>query len=109
MALDLTNFNSRDDNNNLKGVALDLRTVSSHDEISDTDQCSNPDLDLTWMNLMCLAHLQETAAILRKTLLSAKHLHGFPEFNKTTKKPFRCDFEGCEKVTRFICLTSKNH
>ena len=60
-----------------------------------------PYLDLKAMNLFCLAQLQETAEVLRNTLVSVAQLNQLPGQRKA-KKTFNCDFEGCEKVNSVI-------
>ena len=89
MALDLSLSKLRDDNNNTTESTKDLNI-----ETSEINTASS--MDLTAMNLLCLAQLQETSAVLRNTLLYAGQFH--QSLGKENKKTFSCDFEGCEKV-----------
>ena len=105
MAVDLSMTGPCDDNNNSMDDAIDLSFNERNKNVPQESFDFSSVSDIHAVNLLCLAQLQETAALLQDTLKSgnlqnlAQLLHHSNLTKKSTVKKFKCDFPDCEKVS----------
>ena len=95
-----------DSNNNNSLTAINLtKPKSRHDENENDSQLSPQQiqLDIAALNLLCLARLQETAAVLtgRRPLPAHMNSSSFPLVTNSNRRNHRCDEPGCDKASNF--------
>ena len=98
-----------EDNNNNSVSAMNLTVPKLRDEenqekymVSSPPQLSPQQiqLDIAALNLLCLARLQETAAVLtgRRPLPAHMNNSSFPLVTNSNRRNHKCDEPGCDKV-----------
>ena len=98
-----------EDNNNNSVSAMNLTVPKLRDEenqekymVSSPPQLSPQQiqLDIAALNLLCLARLQETAAVLtgRRPLPAHMNSSSFPLVTNSNRRNHKCDEPGCDKV-----------
>jgi len=98
-----------EDNNNNSVSAMNLTVPKLQDEenqekymVSSPPQLSPQQiqLDIAALNLLCLARLQETAAVLtgRRPLPAHMNSSSFPLVTNSNRRNHKCDEPGCDKV-----------
>ena len=101
-----------EDNNNNSVSAMNLSIPKLRDEEKeDEKRISSPpqlspqqiQLDIAALNLLCLARLQETAAVLtgRRPLPAHMNSSSFPLVTNSNRRNHRCDEPGCDKASNF--------
>ena len=99
-----------EDNNNNSVSAMNLTVPKLRDEenqekymVSSPPQLSPQQiqLDIAALNLLCLARLQETAAVLtgRRPLPAHMNSSSFPLVTNSNRRNHKCDEPGCDKVS----------
>ena len=94
---------TEDSNNNNSLTAINLtKPKAQHDENENDLQMSPQQiqLDIAALNLLCLARLQETAAVLtgRRPLPAHMNSSSFPLVTNSNRRNHKCDEPGCDKV-----------
>ena len=98
-----------EDNNNNSVSAMNLTVPKLRDEENlEKNMVSSPpqlspqqiQLDIAALNLLCLARLQETAAVLtgRRPLPAHMNSSSFPLVTNSNRRNHKCDEPGCDKV-----------
>ena len=98
-----------EDNNNNSVSAMNLTVPKLRDEENlEKNMVSSPpqlspqqiQLDIAALNLLCLARLQETAAVLtgRRPLTAHMNSSSFPLVTNSNRRNHKCDEPGCDKV-----------
>ena len=98
-----------EDNNNNSVSAMNLTVPKLRDEENqEKNMVLSPpqlspqqiQLDIAALNLLCLARLQETAAVLtgRRPLPAHMNSSSFPLVTNSNRRNHKCDEPGCDKV-----------
>ena len=99
-----------EDNNNNSVSAMNLTVPKLRDEENqEKNMVLSPpqlspqqiQLDIAALNLLCLARLQETAAVLtgRRPLPAHMNSSSFPLVTNSNRRNHKCDEPGCDKVS----------